>query len=51
MTALDLTSEGARRGLGLGGQPQDADDAAVLERYALVVWSHLTEPGDGVAGG
>jgi DNA processing protein len=50
VTAIDLTLEGARRGLALGGQPQDADEAVELERYALVVWSHLTEPGDGAAG-
>jgi DNA processing protein len=50
VTAIDLTFEGARRGLALGGQPQDADEAAALERFALIVWSHLTEPGDGAAG-
>ncbi|MGZ0710659.1 DNA-processing protein DprA (plasmid) [Coraliomargarita sp. W4R53] len=33
---------------GLGTFP--GDDDSVLERAARVVWNHLTEPGDGVAG-
>ncbi|GAA1965160.1 DNA-processing protein DprA [Microbacterium deminutum] len=50
MTAFDLTPGVARRALG-GTIPSTAlEDDAVLERYAVVVWSHLTEPGDGVAG-
>ncbi len=51
MTAFDLSPEAARRALA-GNLPSGApdDDAAALERYAVVVWSHLTEPGDGVAG-
>lgn len=51
MTGFDLTPTAARRALALGRQPVDPDDdLAAVERHALVVWSHLTEPGDGAAG-
>ncbi|MHC2998928.1 DNA-processing protein DprA [Microbacterium sp. HJ5] len=49
MTALDLSPSTARRVLGRFGDPA-ADDHAVAERYATVIWSHLAEPGDAVAG-
>lgn len=45
----DLSPLAARRMLGpLAGA--QFDDAEVVERYATVLWSHLTEPGDAVAG-
>lgn len=51
MTRLDLSIRAARR-LVAGLVPDEmlSDDDAVLERRARVVWSHLTEPGDAVAG-
>jgi DNA processing protein len=45
-----LTVAAARRALAADAASAALDDDAVLERYALVVWSHLTEPGDGMAG-
>jgi DNA processing protein len=50
MTAWELTSAAARGVLRRYASAADADDEAVVERYALIVWSHLTEPGDGAAG-
>ena len=50
MTAFELTAEAARRALRPDDPRADADDEAIVERYALIVWSHLTEPGDGAAG-
>lgn len=48
MTALDLTPATARALLGpFAGA---GDDAAVVDRWATVVWCHLLEPGDSVAG-
>lgn len=49
MTSVDLTPAAARRALATLGFA-DAADEAVVDRYARVVWSHLIEPGDGVAG-
>lgn len=49
MTRFRLDPDSARHALGAhAGTP--ADDAAIVERYATVVWAHLVEPGDGVAG-
>lgn len=51
MTRLDLTGATARRLVtGLVSDHVLDDREAVLERRARVVWSHLTEPGDAVAG-
>jgi DNA processing protein len=50
MTAWELTSAAARGVLRRYASAADADDEAVVERYARIVWSHLTEPGDGAAG-
>ena len=49
MTRFDLSPLGRPRALAPLRRDL-ADDDGVVERYALVVWSHLTEPGDGVAG-
>lgn len=49
MSGIDLTPAAARRALEQIEDP-GRDDAAVIERYATVVWSHLIEPGDSVAG-
>ena len=48
MTEFDLTPEAARRALSLFEEPP-SDDAGAAERYAIVVWCHLIEPGDSVA--
>ncbi|MCH6229348.1 DNA-processing protein DprA [Microbacterium sp. CFH 31415] len=48
MTALDLSPATARRLLGPFA-PAEGDDA-VVDRLATVVWCHLLEPGDSVAG-
>jgi DNA processing protein len=48
VTTFDLSPEAARSALSLFEEPP-GDDAAAAERYATVVWSHLTEPGDSVA--
>ncbi|MEU1970625.1 DNA-processing protein DprA [Microbacterium sp. NPDC019599] len=51
MNAFDLSPEAARRALASTGALADGDDDdAVADRYARIVWSHLTEPGDGTAG-
>ncbi len=51
MTAFDFSPAAARRSLADLVAPELLDDeAAILDRYATVVWNHLTEPGDGVAG-
>ncbi len=50
MTEFDLTPAAARRALAHEESFRGLDDHAVLERYALAVWSQLTEPGDGAAG-
>lgn len=49
MTAIDLSPKAARAALGPLAPPSD-DDAAIVERFATVAWSHLIEPGDSVAG-
>lgn len=49
MTRFRLDAPLARRSLGAHAAPI-ASDADALERYAAVVWSHLVEPGDAVAG-
>lgn len=49
MTAIDLSPRAARDALGPLARPSE-DDIAVAERFATVVWSHLVEPGDSVAG-
>ncbi|WP_194411408.1 DNA-processing protein DprA [Microbacterium cremeum] len=48
MTAIDLSPKAARSGLGPLAPP--SGDDAIVERFATVVWSHLIEPGDSVAG-
>lgn len=48
MTALDLTPATARALLGPFARA--GDDEAVVDRWATVVWCHLLEPGDSVAG-
>lgn len=50
MTSFDLTPEGARRALQGDAAATALSDDAVRERYATVIWNHVTEPGDGVAG-
>ncbi|GAA1990846.1 DNA-processing protein DprA [Microbacterium pumilum] len=50
MSALELTASAARHELAADARARHLDDRAMVERYAVVVWSHLTEPGDGVAG-
>ena len=50
MTDFDLNPAAARRALARVEAPGGRDDAGMLDRFALVVWSHLTEPGDGAAG-
>lgn len=49
MTGIRLDPAAARHVLGPYAGA-DASDAAVLERYATVVWAHLVEPGDGASG-
>ncbi|MGL4256547.1 MAG: DNA-processing protein DprA, partial [Microbacterium sp.] len=49
MTRFALDPAAARRALG-GHLDAEADDTAAVDRYATVVWAHLVEPGDGVAG-
>ncbi|WP_127474666.1 DNA-processing protein DprA [Microbacterium sulfonylureivorans] len=49
MTVFDLSPSTARRALGDLLAPE-ASDAVAVERYATVVWCHLVEPGDSVAG-
>lgn len=50
MTALDLSAAAARAALASVAPISELDDDDVVERYAGVVWNHLTEPGDAVAG-
>ncbi|MET0734028.1 MAG: DNA-processing protein DprA [Microbacterium sp.] len=50
MTAIDLTPAVAGRSLALVAPVDGWEAEQVVEQYARVVWSHLTEPGDGVAG-
>ena len=50
MTAVELTAAVARRALGPDAQFAAFTDDDVVERYALIMWTHLTEPGDGAAG-
>lgn len=49
MTAFDLSAAAARTALAPLSTAELTDDDA-RERYATVVWCHLTEPGDSVAG-
>lgn len=49
MTRFRLDLSAARRALGAHVDPS-TPDPAILDRYATVVWSHLVEPGDAVAG-
>lgn len=49
MSGIRLTPASARHALEQLEEP-GRDDEAVVERYATVVWSHLVEPGDSVAG-
>lgn len=47
--SFSLTPAAARRAMGtIAVANEDAD--ALVDRYATIVWSHLTEPGDSVAG-
>lgn len=51
MSQFDLTPAVARRALkGLVPEQLLDDDAAAVDRFAIAVWNHLTEPGDGTAG-
>lgn len=51
MSGLDLSAGEARKRLaGLVPEHVLDDDDAVAEHRARVIWSHLTEPGDAVAG-
>jgi len=50
VTGFDLSPSAARRMLGAAGPSHDEDDDAAVERYAAIVWCHLIEPGDSVAG-
>lgn len=49
MTRLALEPAEATRALGALAHADDSDTASV-SRYATAVWSHLSEPGDSVAG-
>ncbi|MCW3494293.1 DNA-processing protein DprA [Microbacterium sp. SSM24] len=49
MNGFRLDPATARSALG-GHADTSAADSAVVDRYATVVWSHLVEPGDSVAG-
>ncbi|MGN8552723.1 UNVERIFIED_CONTAM: DNA-processing protein DprA [Microbacterium sp. SLM126] len=49
MTRFRLDASAARRALG-GHADASTPDSDILDRYATVVWSHLVEPGDAVAG-
>lgn len=49
MTAFDLSPSAARQALAILEEPPPGD-AEAADRYAAVVWCHLTEPGDSVAG-
>ncbi|MCC2032351.1 DNA-processing protein DprA [Microbacterium allomyrinae] len=49
MTGIDLSPATARAALASVAHADEAD-SAIVERYATVVWSHLVEPGDSVAG-
>lgn len=49
MSAFEFSPDAARRALALLGATT-LDDCEARERYACVVWSHLVEPGDSVAG-
>ncbi|WP_019179134.1 DNA-processing protein DprA [Microbacterium yannicii] len=49
MTDLDLSPTAARHALAIVEEPP-VDDQAAADRYATVVWCHLTEPGDSAAG-
>ncbi|MFT4136095.1 MAG: DNA-protecting protein DprA, partial [Microbacterium sp.] len=49
MSAVDLGPRAARE-QSAGLVAEDLDDEALVERFALALWSCLTEPGDGVAG-
>lgn len=47
--SFSLTPAAARRAMGtIAVADEDAD--ALVDRYATIVWSHLSEPGDSVAG-
>lgn len=50
MNEFDLSPSACRRALAPVADVAPLDDAAVVERYARIVWNLLTEPGDGVAG-
>lgn len=50
MSTFDLSAAAARAALAPVAPVQTLDDDAVVERYAGVVWNHLTEPGDAIAG-
>jgi DNA processing protein len=49
MTRFRLDAGAALRALGPHARPGESDSAA-RDRYAAIVWSHLVEPGDAVAG-
>lgn len=49
MTPIDLSPTAARSAMG-AAMPAGAADDAALDRFATVVWCHLVEPGDSVAG-
>jgi DNA processing protein len=49
VTAFDLSTAAARQALAILEEPP-AGDSDAADRYATVVWCHLTEPGDSAAG-
>ena len=50
MKAWDLTAGDARQRLSDIVRVDELSDEAIVDRWSRVVWSHLVEPGDGIAG-
>ena len=50
MRALDLTARHARQHLAGIVRDDELGDEAIVDRWSRAVWSHLVEPGDGIAG-
>ena len=50
MKASDLTARHGRQQLAGIVRDDELGDEAIVDRWARAVWSHLVEPGDGIAG-
>ena len=50
MKASDLTARHARQQLAGIVRIDELSDEAIVDRWSRAVWSHLVEPGDGIAG-